>query len=334
MPRTPCPSRIVATGCYLPPDVIDNETLVERFGLDVDAAWIESRTGIRRRHWMRPDQSTSDMAVEAGRSVLADAGIDAADLDRVVLATVSPDRLSPATAVEVAHRLGARCPAFDVSAACAGFLYGLDIARGAIATGAQRVLVLSADARSRFVDTSDRRGTVLFADGAAGALVVPDAEGLPGARIESIALGADGAGNPGAWIPAGGARMPASHETVERGLHNIHVDGFREIFERFKKYTREGTSRALAEAGLTLDDVDVFITHQGNAFLVDEIVADLGIDPARAINDVRVHGNTSGASVPIALAEARADGRIETGDVVLLSAAGAGWVHGAAVVRA
>ncbi len=325
---------IAATGCYLPPVVMSNEELIERFGLDVDAKWIESRTGIQSRHWMAPEQTTSDMAAEAARAILETAGLDAADLDRIILATISPDRLSPATATEVARKIGARCPAFDVSAACAGFLYALDLARGAVlGSGETNVLVLAADARSRFVDTSDRRGTVLFADGAAGALVRPAVAGPGVPSVLSVALGAEGLETRGAWIPAGGAAMPASHETVDNGDHFVHVDGFREIFERFKAYTREGVREALGRAGLDLGDIDVFINHQGNAYLVDEIVADLGIDPAKAINDVYRHGNTSGASVAIALAEGRADGRIQDGAKVLISAAGAGWTFGAAVVQ-
>lgn len=313
---------------------MSNQALIERFGLDVDAEWIEGRTGIQSRHWMAPDQTTSDMAAEAARSILKSAGLGARDLDRIILTTISPDRLSPATAVEVARKIGARCPAFDVSAACAGFLYGLDLARGAVlGSGESNVLLLSADARSRFVNTSDRRGTVLFADGAAGALIQP-AEASPGApALLSVALGAEGLETRGAWVPAGGAALPASHETVDNGDHFVHVDGFRDIFERFKAYTREGVSKALDRAGLALQDIDVFINHQGNAFLVKEIVADLGIDPAKAINDVYRHGNTSGASVAIALAEGRADGRIPNGSKVLISSAGAGWAFGAAVVQ-
>lgn len=327
--QIPRPVRVAATGVYLPPVVIDNKELLERFDLGVDAHWIETRTGIRERHWMSPDQTTSDMAAEVARSILESSGLEASDVDRIVLATISPDRLSPATATEVARKIGARCPAFDISAACSGFLYALDIGRGAIAYGEENVLVICAEARSRFVNTSDRRGTVLFSDGAAGVLLRPGE--TPG--LLSVAIGAEGLETRGAWVPAGGAAMPATHETVEQGLHFIHVDGFRDIFERFKAYTREGVGMALRRAGVTLEEIDVFITHQGNAFLVDEIVADLGVDPAKAINDVAHHGNTSGASVAIALAEARADGRIADGALVLVTAAGAGWTFGAAVLR-
>ena len=280
---------------------------------------------------MREDQTTSDMLVECARSILAEAGLAPTDVARIIVTTVSPDHPSPATATIVARKLGARCPAFDVSAACAGFLYGLDLARGAIATGARNVLLLSADARSRYIDKRDRRGAVLFSDGAAGALLVPADDDGP--ALLDVVIGAEGLEQMGAWIPAGGAARPATHATVEAGEHFLRVDGFREIFERFKAFTREGVNAVLARAGHTLADVDVFITHQGNAFLVREIVADLGIDPARAIDDVARHGNTSGATVPIALAEARADGRIRPGHLVLLSSVGAGWVFGAALHR-
>ena len=321
---------ISATGHYLPPQVLDNRALIERFGLEVDEAWIESRTGIRSRHWLSDGQTTSDMAAAAGAKVLENAGHSAADLDRIILATISPDRLSPATAIEVAAKLGARCPAYDVSAACAGFVYALDAARGAVACGEEYILVLAADARSRFVNPDDRRGTVLFADGAAGALVQ---RGCGPGRIVALHIGAEGGGGYGAWIPAGGAARPASKETVEAGEHYIHVDAFRPVFDRFKRLTREGVGAALEQARLALGDIDVFITHQGNAFLVDEIVADLGVDPASAVNDVYRHGNTSGASIAIALSEARANGRAGDGSRVLLTSAGAGWAFGAVVLE-
>lgn len=328
MPLAPS-VRIAATGCYLPPDVLTNRQLIERFSLDVDEAWIESRTGIRQRHWMPPGQTTSDMLVACARSILAEAGLEPRAVERIIVATVSPDHPSPSTATIVARKLGARCAAFDISAACAGFLYGLDLGRGAIATGAGNVLVLAADARSRYIDPRDRRGAVLFSDGAAGALLVPSQS--PG--LIEVVIGAEGLEHMGAWIPAGGAARPTTPQTVAAGEHYLHVDGFREIFDQFKAFIRESVHGVLERSGHSLSDVDVFITHQGNAFLVREIVADLGLDPARAIDDVARHGNTSGATVPIALAEARASGRIRAGDLVLMASVGAGWTFGAALHR-
>ena len=322
-------ARITATGCYLPDVRLTNREVIERFGLEVDEDWIEERTGIRSRHWLRDDQTTSDLAVEAARAVLAERGVEPAELDRIVLATISPDHISPATATIVARKLGARCAAYDLSAACAGFLYALDAAAGAVRGGEQKVLVLSAEARSRFIDKSDRRSVVLFADGAAGALVEPAAE--PG--LLSVVLGAEGREHMGAWVPAGGALRPTTPETVARGEHYLQVDGMREIFELFVEDTCDMARKALERAQLSLDDVDLFITHQGNANLVQAIVERLGLAPERAVDDVTHHGNTSGATVPIALAEARASGRISAGDTVLLASAGAGYAFGAAVHR-
>lgn len=321
--------RISACGRYLPEQVLTNEQLIARFGLDVDAEWIESRTGIRSRHWMREGETTSDMAVAAAREVLDEAGVEPARLDRILLATITPDQPSPASALRVARLLGARCPAFDVSAACAGFLYGLDLGAASIRAGEERVLVLAADARSRFVDPSDRRSVVLFADGAGGALL--EAADEPG--LLSTFIGAEPRERPGAEVPAGGAREPASHATVDARRHYVRVDGKREIFDLFLRFTREACAGALTRAGLELDDIDLFITHQGNAFMVQEVLDALGLSPERAVNDVVHHGNTSGATVPIALAEARAAGRIGPGSRVLLTSVGAGYTFGAAVHR-
>jgi 3-oxoacyl-[acyl-carrier-protein] synthase-3 len=307
--------------------VIDNDALLQRFRLSIDADWIVSRTGIRSRHWMAADQTTSDMCVEAARQILQRAEITARDVDRIILATISPDLPSPSTATIVARKLGASCPAFDISAACAGFLYGLDLGIASIRGGAGRVLVLGADARSRFLDPTDHRSIVLFADGAAGVLL----EGSDRPGFLSIYLGAEGRERPGAYIPAGGAARPATHHTVDARQHFLKVDGRKEIFELFLHFTRKACTQALEAAGLTLEDIDLFITHQGNARLVEAVLEDLGIPAAKAVNNVAYHGNTAGASVPIALAESIEQGRIKHGTRVLLTAVGAGYTFGAAV---
>lgn len=331
MPDRPSPpaARIAATGRCLGPQRIANDELVARFGLEVDSDWIVSRTGIESRHWLAPEQATSDLAVGAARDVLEEAGLDARELDRIVLATITPDHPSPATATIVARALGARCPAFDLSAACAGFLYGLDLGAAAVRGGERAVLVLAADARSRFVDPADRRSTVLFADGAAGALLVPADE--PG--LLDVWIGAEGRERMGAYVPAGGSRRPASAETVAAGEHYVQVDGRREIFELFVQYTREAVERVLERTGASLADVDLFITHQGNRYMVEAVLEDLGIPPEKAVNDVTHHGNTAGATVPIALDEAREAGRVGPGALVLLTSVGAGYTFGAALHR-
>jgi 3-oxoacyl-[acyl-carrier-protein] synthase-3 len=318
---------IRACGAYTPPQVIHNEELIERFELPIDAHWIESRTGIKSRHWMDASQTTSDLAVEAARCILARAEIGPEDLDRIVLATTSPDHPSPSTASIVARKLGARCAAFDVSAACAGFLYALDLGASSVLKGDRRVLVLAADARSRFVDPRDVRSMVLFADGAAGVLLVPaDAPGLWASW-----LGAEGHEKMGAHIPAGGACRPASHATVEAGEHFLQVGNRAEIFELSVRFTREACGQALDQARMTMDDIDLFIPHQGNGHMVRAVLYDLGIDHERAVDNVENHGNTSGATVPIALAEAFDAGRIRPGAKVLMTAVGAGYTFGAAI---
>ena len=319
---------ITAVGCYLPSVIISNSELIARFDLDVDEAWIESRTGIITRHWMTDDETTSDMAVAAANKILASSGLGAEQLDRIVLATISGDYPSPATAAVVAQKLQTRCPAYDISAACAGFLYGLDIAAGAIANGDENVLVLSADARSRFIDKSNRRGVVLFADGAAGALVQrTESTGLAG-----VHLGADGNRKGlGAWVPAGGALKPTTLETVASGEHFLHVEGLKDIFSMFVGYIQESVDQALDKAGMDLSDIDLFIPHQGNAHLVERTIEAIGFPAEKTINDVSRHGNTAGASIPIALAEAHESGRLKAGDNVLMAAVGAGNTFGAIV---
>lgn len=323
------PVNITATGYYTPEIYLDNDALIERCGLDIDSEWIEQRTGIIGRHWMRDDQTTSDMAVAAAHRILEQRGIGIEAIDRIIMATISPDHISPATATIVARKLGARCMAFDISAACAGFLYGLDLGVASVRNGASKVLLLCADARSRFIDKRDRRAAVLFADAAAGALLEPsDRPGVLG-----MFMGVEGREHMGAWVPAGGAALPTTRQTVEQGLNFLQVDAKAEIFELFVRYTRQVCDEALKRSDLTLDEIDLFITHQGNARMVELVLENLGIPESRAVNTVRNHGNVSGASVPLALAESLENGRIQPGHKVLLTSVGAGYAFGAAVVQ-
>lgn len=319
---------ITATGSYTPTQVMDNHQLVARFGLTVDDAWIVSRTGIRSRHWLQPGETTSDMAVIAAQRCLDQAGISASQVDRIIMATISPDLPSPSTATIVARKLGARCMAFDISAACSGFMYGLDLAAASIQTGARRVLVIGADARSRYVNPKDHRSTVLFADGAGCALVEPSTT-KPG--FLSMVCGAEGIERMGAYIPAGGAQLPASFETVAAGQHYLHIEPKTDIFELFLRFTLESCHQALDRAGLTVPDIDIFITHQGNANLVQMAAKELGFAPEAVVDEVAHHGNTAGASVAIALDETLRSGRIKPGSKVLLAAVGAGCTFAAAV---
>lgn len=319
---------ITAMDCYLPNRILDNKTIIEDFGLDVDEAWIESRTGVKERHWLEDGQTTSDMAAAVARKILARRNLQPEQLDRIILATSSGDYPSPATAAVVAQKLGTRCPAYDISAACAGFLFALEAGAGAIKNGDRRVLILAADARSRFINKQDRRSVVLFADGAAGALLEPTESG----GLLSTFTGTDGhLPSLGVWVPAGGAANPASAATVANGEHFLRVDALPQIFPLFVAHIKDAVDIALAKAKLSLADIDLFVPHQGNAHLITQIIGALKIPEERTVNYVYRHGNTSGAAVPIALAEAISEGRIKPGDRVLLASAGAGNTYGAVV---
>lgn len=323
------PVAITATGRCTPEVVLSNDELVQRYQLKVDDAWIQERTGIRSRHWLKPDETTSDLAVRAIQACLDQAGLQPQDIDRLIVSTISPDMPSPSTATIISRKLGLRCMAFDVSAACSGFLYGIELAAGAIQMGARRVLVVGADARSRFLKQTDHRSMVLFADGAGCALVEPAAQ--PG--LLSVVCGAQGQEQMGAYIPAGGAQQPASHATVDAGLHFLHVDPKTDIFRMFVDHVTRMCRQALDEAGLTVADVDLFLTHQGNGPLIHLAAEALGVAPHTVVNEVAHHGNTASASVPIVLDEIRRAGRVPPGSVVLLSAVGAGLTFAAAVHR-
>ncbi len=320
---------ITATGFHTPSWVMSNDQLIERFGLNIDSEWIESRTGIESRHWLEDGRTTSDMAAQAAMAVLDSAGLEASALDRIILATISGDYPNPSTASILARKIGARCMAFDLSAACAGFMYALDLGVASVRNGAERVLVVAADARSRFIDKTDRRSVVLFGDAAAGVLLEPSA--APG--FLSIRCGGEGREDPGAWIPAGGAALPTSQETMSQGLHHIRIAGKREIFQQFVDYTLEICAEALGSAGLDAADIDLFITHQGNARLVELLARALGLPPEKTISNIAYHGNTAGAALPLALAEAWQQGRLRKGDRLLLSSVGAGTAFGAAVYQ-
>jgi 3-oxoacyl-[acyl-carrier-protein] synthase-3 len=323
-------ARISGTGFHVPGIVLDNEAIIEKFGLDISPEWIVERTGIVTRHWLEPGRTTSDMAVDAARAALADAGIGPADVDRIFVATVTPDHPTPATATIVARKLGARCMALDLSAACAGFVYGLDLAAASVRTGrARRVLVIAADTRSRFVDPKDRRAVVLFADAAAAAVV--EASDVPG--FLGFHTGGEGRSELGVWIPAGGATRPTTAETVAAGEHYVRMESKGHLFDTYFEFTVESVNAALAEAGLTLPEIDVVATHQGNALLVDAVLAKLGVPAAKGLNILRHHGSCSGAGMPLALAEARSQGRIREGQTVLLTAVGAGYTFASAVHR-
>lgn len=319
---------VVGLGSVLPGRVIPNsyfESLV-----DTSDEWIRDRTGIRERRFVEDGQATSDIATAAARSALDSAGIAPEQLDLIVCATLTADTPIPSAAVWVQRKLEIACPAFDVNAACAGFSYALSAATAYIESGtAETILVIGAEVLSRVMDFSDRGTCVLFGDGA-GAVVLRPSED-PG--VLGSVLGADGSAAEILIIPAGGSARPASHETVDAGDHAIRMPNGREVFKRAVVEMAGACRQLLEKSGHTADDVDLLIPHQANARIMIAVAERLGIGTERAVVDVESVGNTSAASIPIALDRAWRAGRIRPGDLVLLTSFGAGLAWGANLIR-
>jgi 3-oxoacyl-[acyl-carrier-protein] synthase III len=313
VPRT---ATILSVATELPAGRLTTAELAERFGLSEE--WILSRTGIRERPRAKADERLSDYAARAGEAALRRAGVDAAELDLVIVATMTQDELTPNTAPLVAHALGAsRAGAFDVGAACTAFLTGLSLGAAQIESGrARRVLLVGADFITRITDYDDPRSALLFADGS-GAVVLGDGHAGGGA-IGPIVLGADG---------AHGGTIIATHE--ERKLR---LDG-PEVFRNAVARMRDVTLEAVARAGLELEDIDLFVYHQANARITRALGERLGLAPGRVVDCIESLGNSSAATLPLALAEAERDGRLRRGARVLVSAFGAGFTWGGGVIE-
>jgi 3-oxoacyl-[acyl-carrier-protein] synthase-3 len=319
---------ITGVGSSLPPRLVPNTWFEAR--VDTTDEWIRSRTGIEARHFADDGVVTSDLGVEAARIALRAAGIPAEQLDMIVCATVTGDTPFPATAVWVQEKLGLSCPAFDVNAACAGFSYGLATATAFVESGmADAVLLIGAEVYSRILDFTDRQTCVLFGDGA-GATVI-QASDRPG--IEGTVLGADGTAAEILLVPAGGSREPASAETVAASRHRIQMPNGREVFKRAVTEMAASCREVLEKNGHSPDDVDLLIPHQANARIMVAVAERLGIPLERAVVDVAEVGNTSAASIPIALDRAYRAGRIHEGDLVLFTSFGAGLTWGATAIR-
>jgi 3-oxoacyl-[acyl-carrier-protein] synthase-3 len=328
-------SRIHGTGHYLPSVVRTNLDL-ERM-VETSDAWITERTGIRERRIAPEGVVTSDMAAAAGKAALEMAGLAARDLDMIIVATVTPDMPMPATAVFVQQKLGAgHCPAFDLSAACAGFVFALSVADQFIATGQLRhVLVIGVELLSRFVDWTDRTTCVLFGDGAGAVLLGPaDAQaGEPKPRgLLSTAILTDGSLAESLRIPGGGTSAPPTHETVDRKLQYVHMKG-QDVFKVAVRNLLSVSRNALERAGMTQDDIDWICAHQANKRIIDQVIARAEVPAEKVLMNIERVGNTSSASIPILLDESYRAGKIKAGDTVLMCALGAGISWGSAIVR-
>jgi 3-oxoacyl-[acyl-carrier-protein] synthase-3 len=319
---------IAGVGSLLPPRLVPN-TWFESF-LDTSDEWIRNRTGIEARHFVDDGVVTSDLALAAGQEALRVAGIAPEQIDLLVCASVTGDTPFPATSVWVQKKLGVSCPSFDVNAACAGFSYGLATATAFIGAGmADTVLLIGSEVFSRFLDYRDRQTCVLFGDGA-GAAVVTRAE-EPGI-IETL-LAADGSAAEILTMPAGGSRSPASVESVEARDHCIRMPNGREVFKRAVTEMAAACRQLLEKNGFGPDDVDVLIPHQANARIMTAVADRLKIPHERAVVDVAEVGNTSAASIPIALDRAWRARRIRPGDLILFTSFGAGLTWGATLMR-
>jgi len=320
-------AEIIGVGSYLPERRLTNADLEGM--VDTSDEWIVTRTGIRERRLAEEGHSTSHLAAEAGRRALADAHLDASEVDLLVVGTSSPDMIMPSTACLVQAALGLACPAYDAMAACTGFVYALHAGTTAIESGrARTVLVIGADALTRHIDFTDRTTCILFGDGA-GAVVLR-ASDRPGVR--GIVLGADGTGADLLKIPAGGSGMPATHERIDAGLHYVKMNG-NEIFRFTVREIPMAIQQALDASDLSVSDLAWVVPHQANQRIIDTIGDRLGISPERVFSNIATTGNTSAASIPLALDELYTSHQLSPGDRVALVGFGAGLTWGAAVVE-
>jgi 3-oxoacyl-[acyl-carrier-protein] synthase-3 len=319
--------RVLGIGSSAPDNVIRNEDLA---ALGYDAEWIVQRTGILERRHAEPEVATSDLAVEAARRCIQHAGVDPQEIDLVLLGTMSPDMPLPATACLVQDRLGLCAPAMDLQAACASFIYALITGMQFVATGCSRlVLVIGADCNSRVVNPSDERTFPLFGDAAGAVLLAP---GSKEQGLLSYALGSDGSGAELLCRPMGGSRLPFAQAAGNDSRHFLRMEG-RPIFKWAIRMLRETISETLRAANMTLDDVDLVIFHQANMRIISSTVQDLGIDAGKVFNNLERYGNTSAASIPLALDEAFQEGRIRPGCHILFSGFGAGLAWGTVLMR-
>ena len=325
-------AKISALGCYTPPRVLTNQDLEKL--VNTNDQWIMERTGIRERHIAAADMATSDMAVEAARCALLQRGIDASTVNAIIVCTVTPDHFFPSTACLVQTALGARGAwGFDLIAACSGFVYGLTTGAHLVAAGThRRVLVIGADTMSRIIDYTDRATCVLFGDAAGAMLIEPAGEEENGAGFIDFLGEIDGSGGDFLKMPAGGSRLPASHQTVDQRQHYVHQDGG-QVFKYAVRKMYEVSRDLLERNHLTGDDVAVMIPHQANKRIITAAADRLGIAPAKVLINIDRYGNTTAGTIPLATRDAIQEGRLKKGDIVLFAAVGAGYTVGASLWR-
>ncbi len=319
---------ITGLGCRVPERVLTNDELSTM--MDTNDEWIRERTGIRERRIAAPDEALSDLCLPACRDALEQAAVRPEEIDLIIVATVTPDMIFPSTGAILADQLGAAdAGAYDLSAGCTGFMYAVAQGYGMLAGGlAQKALIVGGDVLSRILDWSDRSTAVLFGDGA-GAVVL---ERVPRGGFLGFELGADGSGGPQLYVPAGGSRSPASEETVAGRMHFVKMNG-REVFRFATRVLVSSAQAVLAECGRSIEDVDVYVPHQANVRIIEHARQKLGIPEEKTVIDVDRYGNTSSGSIPLALADATANGRLRPGQLVLMTGMGAGLTWGSGLIE-
>ena len=322
--------RISGLSTYVPPKLLTNDDLEKL--VDTTNEWILQRTGIRQRHIVEPGTATSDLAKEAALGAMRQAGVTADQIGFIVVGTTTPDTIFPSTACVLQNKIGATGAwGFDLGAACSGFTYALTTGMQMVASGAHdHALVVGADVMSSIIDYEDRTTCVLFGDGA-GAVVLSAADEHEPAIID-FAHEIDGSGGPALWMPAGGSRMPASHETVDQRMHYVKQDG-QAVFKFAVRKTEEIARRILQRNGMDPSEVDLFVSHQANRRIITAAAERLGLPDSKVIINLEMYGNTTAATIPLALADAIREGRLKRGDLVLLASVGAGFTVGSVLLR-
>ena len=324
------PTTIASLSTYVPPRLLTNADLEKM--VETTDAWILQRTGIRQRHIVDPGVAASDLGKEASVKAIANAGLTPDDIGVIIVGTVTPDMMFPSTACLIQHKIGAHHAwGFDLSAACSAFTYSLTTASQLVAGGAHdHALVVGADVMSSIIDYRDRSTCVLFGDGAGAVVVSATRPGEP--SILDFEHEIDGGGGPALCMPAGGSLQPSSHETIAQRLHYVKQDG-QTVFKFAVRKTEEISRRILQRNGLTAGDIDLFVSHQANRRIIQSATEKLGVDPGKVIINIEQFGNTTAATIPLALNDAICSGRLKKGQLVLLASVGAGFTVGAVLLR-
>ena len=322
--------KISGLGTYVPPRLLTNADL-ERM-VDTTNEWILQRTGIRERHVVDPGVATSDIAAPAAKAALDEAGLSPDDIGFIVVGTTTPDTIFPSTACMLQAKIGAtKAWGFDLGAACSGFTYSLTTGWAMVATGAvEHALVVGADVMSSIIDYTDRKTCILFGDGAGAVVLSVAKDDEPG--IIDFTHEIDGTGGDALCMPAGGSRLPASHETVDKRQHYVKQDG-QTVFKFAVKKNEEIAQRILERNGLTGADLDLYCSHQANRRIIEATAHRLGLSPDKVIINLERYGNTTGATIPLALADARKEGHLKRNNLVLLASVGAGFTVGSVLLR-